>query len=56
MSVSEEGVNADWGMQQQSDPSIHNCNISCPVGFGSHSDWLESFAHSDSRCLEFDSH
>jgi hypothetical protein len=56
MSVSEEGVNADWGMQQQSDPSVHNCNISCPVGFGSHSDWLESFAHTDSRCLVFDIH
>jgi hypothetical protein len=50
--VSEEDVNVDWGMNSQSDPSVHNCSISCAMGPGLKSDRLGSFEHFDSQSLE----
>jgi hypothetical protein len=34
MTVSEEGKHVGCGIEEQSDPSIHNRSTSCPLDFG----------------------
>jgi hypothetical protein len=45
-------MNVGWGMNWRSDPSVHNCSISCVMGPGLKFGWSGSFEHSDSQCLE----
>jgi hypothetical protein len=44
MTVSEEGKYMGYDIEEQSDPSVHNCSPSCPLGFG--------LQPSRSRCFE----
>jgi hypothetical protein len=34
MTMSEEDWHMGHGIEEQSDPSVHNCSTSCPLGFG----------------------
>jgi hypothetical protein len=45
-------MNVGWGMNWKSDPSVHNCCISCVMSLGLKSSQSGSFEHSNSQCSE----
>ncbi len=51
MTVSEEGEYVGCGIEEQSDPSVHNCSTSCAMGPGLRYRQSGSLEHFDSQCL-----